>query len=393
MYIPIPNKCCKADKEPGKAEPVSIWAPILGGLFTALITTLIAVFNDGGNGSGGTAPSVAHFITERARTKVVDLEGDWRFSVGDDPQWASPGFDVAGWATIEVPSRWESEGYRDYNGYAWYRRAFSIDSADAEKALFLYAGRIDDVDEIFVNGQRVGGTGSFPPAYSTAWNRDRVYRVPTGLLRAGGDNVIAVRVFDEQQGGGIVDGDIGIYASTLPQPLVDLGGEWIFRTGDDPAWKGEAVDESGFATIRVPMIWEEEGFEDYDGYGWYRKRFRRLAVSDGEKLVLLLGKVDDTDEVFLNGERIGKTGKLDGSDRAENELYYRVDRAYPFSAALLKDDNLFAVRVHDDVGFGGIYSGPVGIMTESGYADYLDTLENSGKWNWDRIVDWLLGRE
>ena len=59
-----------------------------------------------------------------ARKRVVKLSGDWKFSVGDSVDWAAPGFPDHGWATIHAPDAWQSEGYPDYNGYAWYRKTF-----------------------------------------------------------------------------------------------------------------------------------------------------------------------------------------------------------------------------------------------------------------------------
>lgn len=393
MYIPNLAKCAGRKPEDG-VEPIKIWAPILGALTTVLISSLVALFNSAGNQESPTAPGdLSGFITEKTRTKVANLRGKWRFSVGDDPRWAEPGFDASAWTLVAAPSLWESEGYRNYDGYAWYRREFSVSAEDAARPLFVALGRIDDVDAVYVNGRLIGATGRFPPAYRTAWDRERLYRIPAGLIRSDAPNVIAARVFDEQQGGGIASGPLAIYASELPQPLVDLSGDWIFNTGDNPDWKRVAIDEAGFHPIRVPMVWERDGWDAYNGYAWYRKTFDGVEIPDTEQLVLLLGKIDDTDEVFLNGALIGQTGKLDASDRAEGEAYYRMDRAYPFSASLLRDRNVIAVRVHDDAGFGGIYAGPVGIMTESSYAQYLDTLEESSKWKLDDLIDWLLGRE
>ncbi len=370
----------------------------LGGLIALTVTLVsggVVTLSQSSQGSfnQGNDPVGAYFITKATRSLVVDLEGDWRFTLGDDQSWSQLGFDDSSWETMEVPSDWSGDRYGNYDGFAWYRRAFSVDASDVDRPLFALLGRVDDTDEVFVNGQRIGGMGTFPPESRSAWNRSRVYRVPPGLLHEGAENVIAVRVYDYRLVGGIVEGPVGIFASELPQPLVDLSGSWSFSPGDDPRWKEELFDDSQFQRIQVPMVWEEEGFDGYDGYAWYRKHFGRLATDGSEPLKLLLGKIDDTDEVFLNGQRIGKTGDLQMSDRSVNGDYYRIDREYEFSASLLKDDNVLCVRVHDSSGYGGIYSGPVGIMSESGLALYRERLEESEKWHLQETIDWQLGRD
>jgi len=59
-----------------------------------------------------------------------------------------------------------------------------------------------DVDETFLNGERIGGMGSFPPEYRTAWDKARRYRIPASLVRGDGSDVLAVRVFDGGGNGG-----------------------------------------------------------------------------------------------------------------------------------------------------------------------------------------------
>src|SRR5688572_4399272 len=72
----------------------------------------------------------------RSREELVDLTGNWRFTVGDDLRWAKTDFDDKRWSRIDVPSYWENEGYEDYNGFAWYRRTFTFDE-DTNQSTYL----------------------------------------------------------------------------------------------------------------------------------------------------------------------------------------------------------------------------------------------------------------
>lgn len=333
--------------------------------------------------TGTVQPIEENFISDKTQKRIVDLKGDWLFASGDELERANENFDDTAWSTVQVPSYWEDQGYKEYDGFAWYRRHFSMDANEIEKSLFAVLGTVDDVDEVFINGQKVGGLGAFPPTYVGAWDKDRNYPVPAGLLREG-ENVIAVRVYDAQQGGGIYKGKVGIYASTLPQPLVNLQGTWQFKLGDE----GE-----DYKSIQVPDTWENQGYEDYNGIAWYKHSFGRLDVGENEALMLLLGKIDDTDEVTLNGELIGRTGHLDHTDRQTDPDYWRLDRRYEFSSSLLKENNILEVRVHDSTGFGGIYAGPVGIMKKSAYIEYQEELASASKGNFSSAMDWIMGRE
>jgi sialate O-acetylesterase len=113
--------------------------------------------------------------------------------------------------------------------------------------------------------------------------------------------------------------------------------------------------------------------KDYDGYAWYRYRFRPSPGLEGKKLIMLLGKVDDNDETYLNGERIGRTGAMDPRpDKVRTSGEYAVLRAYTIPPALLKfgEENVLAVRVYDGWLHGGIYDGPVGLITRDAYMDW-----------------------
>ena len=52
-------------------------------------------------------------------------------------------------------------------------------------ALYLVLGRIDDADEVYLNGKLIGKSGNFPPEYITAYNKVRRYNIPQGILKNG----------------------------------------------------------------------------------------------------------------------------------------------------------------------------------------------------------------
>jgi sialate O-acetylesterase len=91
-------------------------------------------------------------------------------------------------------------------------------------------------------------------------------------------------------------------------------------------------------------------------------------------MVLLIGKIDDIDQVYLNGTLVGSTGKFPTkrSEEVNTGQEYDAFRGYFIPDGLLKKNqkNVIAVRVLDTGGAGGIYEGPVGIITQAKYIEY-----------------------
>jgi len=308
--------------------------------------------------------------------RIINLNTKWKFAIGDYKKWASPTLDDDDWETILVPSQWEDQGFYGYDGYAWYRNEFTFDAFYENENLYLNLGFIDDVDEVFVNGVLIGFSGTFPPNYLTAYNAERIYTIPKEIVKYDEPNIIAVRVYDSQLGGGIVSGDIGIYVNQSNlSPEVDLSGKWIFKLGDNIEWSKEEINTDDWMNIMVPGYWRYFGYADYDGFAWYRKEFN-FDMDPYQDLVLVLGKIDDLDEVYINGTLVGSTGDLDNKFIEGNE--YNKFRVYYLIDNNLKENetNVIAVRVYDGRQDGGIYEGTIGIMKRKTFQRFWEQKNN-----------------
>jgi sialate O-acetylesterase len=322
------------------------------------------------------------YANEQHLQLLQNLKGNWLFSIGISEDWISPKFNDTNWETIKVPSPWEDQGFNGYNGYAFYRKKFTISSNYRGRMLYLNMGYIDDVDEVYLNGYKIGSTGSFPPNYNTAYNAERIYYIPEQDINFDGSNLIAVKVYDSYNEGGIVSGEIGLYGGDPAISLdFNLQSAWKFQPGDDFRRKEPEYNDSGWSEIFVPAKWEDQGYRDYDGYAWYRKSFIFKTTNDNEKMVLLMGKIDDIDQVFLNGTMIGSTGEFPSREGSEvnTSQEYNAFRGYYIPDGLLKKNqkNVIAVRVLDTGGAGGIYEGPVGIITQTRYIEFWKKIKNS----------------
>jgi len=141
-----------------------------------------------------------------------------KFHVGDDASWAGVNVDESSWRPISNATTWTSQGVKCENGFGWYRYHVNIpksllEKSDLKEMVDFNMGKIDDADEVYLNGKLIGKTGKFPSdagGYMSQWSRPRVYsvKVNSGLIKWDADNVLAVRVYNAGDPGGMFQGPI-----------------------------------------------------------------------------------------------------------------------------------------------------------------------------------------
>jgi len=167
--------------------------------------------------------------------------------------------------------------------------------------------------------------------------------------------------------------------------LIDLNIPWKFKSGDNLAWVSPAFDDSKWVTILPNKPWEDQGFEKLDGFAWYRIKFL-LPSSLKEKALMkdslqfLLGRIDDCDQVFLNGELIGQNARTQAiktiprNDFIKEQGVWNTERRYVLHVndprIMWDKENLIAVRVYDQGGAGGMFSKPFSVSMVS-FSDYV----------------------
>ena len=158
---------------------------------------------------------------------------------------SGPWTDVPGlrsWKTWNVPE------LATHDGMVWFRRAFTLTSAQAAQPATLSLGGIDEVDQTWVNGRALRNT--------FGWGTPRRYRLPAGILRAG-DNVLVVNVLSTWDAGGLM-GPADAMALTFEEGTrIPLGNSWRYRAvplpmGRAPRAPWEPI--SGLTTLYNAMI-------------------------------------------------------------------------------------------------------------------------------------------
>ncbi|HTX19983.1 MAG TPA: glycoside hydrolase family 2 TIM barrel-domain containing protein [Bacteroidota bacterium] len=242
------------------------------------------------------------------------VRGEWKFKEGDSLLWKSPDLNDSSWQTVMLPATWqEHSNYTPENVFGWYRRELTIPAELKGEDVILNAGTIDDADETYFNGVKVGGMGSFPPHYTSAWDIIRRYKVPHEIIHYGAKNSIAVRVFNGILGGGIY--------------------------GD-----GSSVREGPFESASPGA--SGAGYLN-GGIGWYRKVFS-LPESAREKRVFIeFDGVYMNSTVWINGHYLGNR------PYGYSSFEYELTRHLKFGG----EKNVLAVRVNVEQPCSRWYSG------------------------------------
>jgi sialate O-acetylesterase len=170
-----------------------------------------------------TLPASSDEFVRQRRERVEARVKAWQPSLPwqgvDASGWSAAGNLDADWPTLNAPGVWEGQGLADVDGVVWLRRKLELSEAQAAGPAQLHLAKVDDCDEVWVNGRKVGG--------QCGYDQPRRYELPAGVLRAGA-NWIAVRVTDSGGGGGF-HGDAAAMRLDTGAGTVSLAGPWRAR--------------------------------------------------------------------------------------------------------------------------------------------------------------------
>ena len=170
-------------------------------------------------------------INTRQRTS---FNNNWKFSLGDVEGASVFTFDDNDWRQLNLPHDWAIEGEFSKDnpsgtgggalpgGIGWYRKTFVADETYAGKKVFIDFDGVYMNSEVFINGVLLGKR---PYGY-ISFRYDL-----TPYLKIGEENVIAVRVDNQEQPNSRWYSGCGIYRNvwlTVTNPIhVDLWGTYV----------------------------------------------------------------------------------------------------------------------------------------------------------------------
>ena len=122
-----------------------------------------------------------------------------------------------------------------------------------------------------------------------------------------------------------------------------LSGTWEFALGDPPGGVAD-LDGLPFRSLAVPGSWQDGGVAGH-GTGWYRVTIDLDPSLASVPLAFVCPQIRDVDEVFLDGQPVGRTGEFP----PEYDKGTVVERIYdlPPSRTSVPGRHVLAVKVYN----------------------------------------------
>lgn len=149
--------------------------------------------------------------------------------------------------------------------------------------------------------------------------------------------------------------------------------DWSDLQFDAMQASSQIYDDSEWASMELPGIWENDALAKFDGVVWFRKQFELESI-DGD-LTLSLGTIDDVDLSFVNGHKIG------------SENLYNKKRVYTIPDGYLQlGTNTISVRVIDTGGGGGFYGAPELLYISDGEGNKISL---ANEWKYREVAEYI----
>ena len=247
---------------------------------------------------------------------------------------------VSGEETVQIPAVWKKTPagmYKESGGYGWFRCQVEIPKEWKGKELSCFLEPIDDARELYLNGVRVGGSGTFPPNFVSGLGGAGRFNVTQEAVKFGEKNGVAVRVF-------VIDGrhNFNVAAPVLfgGDQAIRLEGEWQFKAADDAAW-GKEIDPKMTAFSTLANAEEVE------------KTLKKLADEAGPLSPIESWKTMETPddlevELVLSEPQIGQPLSIKFDERGRMWVVQYLQYPMPAGLKMLSRDK-FLRSVYDKV--------------------------------------------
>ncbi|MCE0499383.1 MAG: sialate O-acetylesterase [Methylacidiphilales bacterium] len=166
---------------------------------------------------------------DQTTQKFLSDLNDWETKMGrQDPGnkgyaqgWADPKTDVSTWTTLPTPGDWTSLGLVN-GGVVWIRKTVNFPDQGKVKDFTLQLGNLQNFGKesgnvlgtVYFNNQEVGEIGHVLKHIFTRPG-DQLVKVP-GSLIVHGANVVAVRIFTQEEKGPLFGGGTGLIRAPFP---------------------------------------------------------------------------------------------------------------------------------------------------------------------------------
>jgi sialate O-acetylesterase len=196
-------------------------------------------------------------LDELRKKWFEDIDKD---DIGMINHWERPETDVTQWKEMKLPTYWENAGLKDLDGVVWFRKDIELTKEEAATGITLNLGAIDDNDQSYVNGNKVGQT--------IGYSALRVYKVDSKFLKQG-KNSIVVRVFDTGGNGGFW-GDPGNLFYESAGVRNSLTVNWLYNTGIKRSGPPVGFGPNSYPTMLYNAMIKPLIPFAFEGVTWYQ---------------------------------------------------------------------------------------------------------------------------
>jgi hypothetical protein len=145
--------------------------------------------------------------------------------------------------------------------------------------------------------------------------------------------------------------------------VMRLDEDWLMQIDPDKDLHTKGVTEAGFddtswAKVSALDVWQNQGFPDYKGRVWYRKKFHLDSIKKDQLYRIHFGASDGDTLVYINGKKVGEHLLRDGGVGWDKPFTRLV------TSALKEGENTIAVQVTKTFLAGGLYKGVALLETE-----------------------------
>lgn len=153
-----------------------------------------------------------------------------------------------------------------------------------------------------------------------------------------------------------------VLEDTSPAVTTLYSDTWKFHAGEgtDSLWMSPEYNDLHWIDVTSTKLLKDQDIAPDNGFGWYRKTIQfndslKNAIKNKGAAVINLGRLAACDEVYVNGNLIGKTGKFPHDfmgyfDKERNYVVYTKDLN-------LEGDNQITIKFHDGWNIGGFLEG------------------------------------
>lgn len=294
---------------------------------------------------------IAAACSTNAPRVVEDFNFDWKFKLGDNPQWSGNQADCSDWRSLHLPHDWSIEGEFSADnpstpgggalpgGIGWYRKSFATPEGVPGKRVYVEFDGVFMNSTVWVNGEEMG---TRPYGYSSF-----TYDITDALYTDGRANIIAVRCDNADQPNSRWYAGCGIYRNVR---LVTVNPLHIAYSGLYITTPEISADK---ASVKVEAEVENPANVQYTlRYSVLDASGREVATSDQDCFTVqnpVLWSVDNPYVYTLNAQIVASGQIVDSYSQSFGfrTFDWDIDKGFFLNGQNVK---LLGVCLHHDMG-------------------------------------------